>query len=152
MRKHHRTGAAVALAAALLGPRRARLLAEPIEQRRPRRKTVQRAGLAAKAEGKVSSGIRSLRIRSHPGPLFAPISGIGDTTAIGPIMAPNELERKCGRSTRRPVQRRTAGRLRFGFRIFEFLQSICNIKQRPFRNLDASKFEAGWKTNDDRTQ
>ena len=106
MRKHHRAGAAVALAAALLGPRRARLLAQPIEQRRPRRKTVQRAGFAAKAEGKVSSGIRSLCIRSHPAPLFAPISGIGDATAIGPIMAPNELERKCGLSIRRPVRRR----------------------------------------------
>src|SRR5271170_2502490 len=68
MRKHHRAGAAVALAATLLGPRRARLLAQPIEQRRPRRKTVERAGFTAKAEGKVSSGIRRGWARNHLGP------------------------------------------------------------------------------------
>jgi hypothetical protein len=51
-----------------------------------------------------------------------------------------------------PCEGARAHRLQFGSQIFEFLQSICNIKQRPFRNLDASKFEAGWKTNDDRTQ
>src|SRR5271163_2463995 len=68
MRKHHRAGAAVALAATLLGPRRARLLAQPIEQRRPRRKTVERAGFAAKAEGKASSGIRRGWARNHLGP------------------------------------------------------------------------------------
>src|SRR5271169_2027926 len=107
MRKHHRAGAAVALAATLLGPRRARLLAQPIEQRRPRRKTVERAGFTAKAEGKVSSGIRRGWARNHVGPRLVGQS-YHDPGSIAPFNTREAHWRKIQRALPNPLNGRTA--------------------------------------------
>ncbi len=111
-------GAAIALAAALLGALGADVLAQPVEERRTRRKTVERNSFAAKAESQTLAGPRPgcacRHSRLNPSSAHHGFFCAATEAASWPPALParSTADKEAGSRARRPRNRRGGARRR----------------------------------------